>query len=213
METNAGHERVWSWAASQVEADARQQDANQLVGERVRAVRYFTLDYRRHGVHPELLDSGPRTISADSEWQEPTWLYDGFDAMDYGLEVATDSGAVFSLTWDPPGEREGIGLQPVQMLGSGVRDDADVAIWVVGDRAPSWAPLVGGQVVAVDLHYKPWDEKHGSLWCPHITLLGERGRVEIVMGDSEHGSLVPSADNIAVLHPGSALPRWSALSE
>jgi hypothetical protein len=52
---------------------------------------------------PELIDGRPRIIDAESEWSEPTWLYDGFDAMDYGLEVTTDSGAAFPLTWDPPG--------------------------------------------------------------------------------------------------------------
>jgi hypothetical protein len=203
-----GDERVWSWAASRVEADARQRDANELVGHRVRAVRYFTLDYRRHELHPELMESGPRVIDAESEWREPTWLYDGFDAVDYGFEVRTDSDAVFSLTWDPPGEREGIGLQRLPMLGSGVSGDADVAIWDVGERAASWMPMVGRRVLGVDLHYEAWDQEAGSLWCPHITLRGEHGRIEIVMGDSEHGVLVPSADNVAVLHPGRALPAW-----
>lgn len=38
-----------------------------LVGERVRAIRYFTMDYRRHELHPELIGSGPRTINDESE--------------------------------------------------------------------------------------------------------------------------------------------------
>jgi hypothetical protein len=182
-----------------------------LVGERVRAIRYFTLDYRRHELHPELIDGGPRIIDAESEWSEPTWLYDGFDAMDYGFEVITESGATFSLTWDPPGDQEGIGLQPAPMLGSSVRSDADVAIWTLGDRAASWAPLVGRLITRVDLHYVSWDEDRGSMWCPHITLYGEQGRVEVVMGDSQDGTLVPSADNVAVLHPGASLPAWLGL--
>jgi hypothetical protein len=48
-------------------------------------------------------------------------------------------------------------------------------------------------------------------WCPHITLRGEAGRVEVVMGDCDDGALVPSADNVAVLHPDKALPDWSSL--
>jgi hypothetical protein len=199
---------MWSWAASGAEADARRHDANKLVGEPLRGIHYFTLDYRRDELHPELIVDGPRTIDAESEWNDPTWLYDGFDAVDYGFEVITESGATFSLTWDPPGDHEGIGLQPIPMLGSGVRRDADLAIWVVGDRAASWTAMVGRLVAGVDLHYVPWDEERGSMWCPHITLHGEQGRVEVVMGDSQDGTLVPSADNVAVLHPDASLPAW-----
>jgi hypothetical protein len=203
-----GERRVWSWAASEAEAEVRRRDANELVGERIRAVRYYTLDYRREELHPELIDRGPRIIDAESEWTEPTWLYGGFDAMDYGLEVTADSGAAFSLTWDLPGDREGIGLQRTPMLGSGVRSDADVAIWDVGERASSWTPMVHRRVTGVDLHYVPWDEARGSLWCPHITLHCDEGQVEVVMGDSDNGRLLPSADNVAVLHPGTPLPAW-----
>ena len=212
MEIEARDERrTWSWAASEVEVEARRQDANQLVGERIRAVSYFMIDYRREELHPEMLGSGPRSVSAELEWHEPTWLYDGFDSLDYGFQVTTDSGAEFSLTWDPPGDREGIGLQRLPMLGGGVRRDADLAIWSVGDRAASWTSMVGRRVLGVDLHYRPWDVMPGSLWCPHITLHGEDGRVEIVMGESRHDALVFSSDNVAVLHPGSALPAWLSL--
>jgi hypothetical protein len=184
-----------------------------LVGERVRTIRYFTLDYRRHELHPELIDDGPRTIDDESEWNEPTWLYDGFDAVDYGFEVITESEARFSLTWDPPGEHEGIGLQPVPMLGSGVPSDADVAVWTLGDRAGTWTPMIGRLITAVDLHYVQWDQERGSMWCPHITLHSEQGRVEVVMGDSQDGTLVPSADNVAVLHTGASLPAWLGLKD
>lgn len=179
-----------------------------LIGERIRTVRYFTLDYRREELHPELIDSGPRVIDAKEELNDPTWLFDGFDALDYGLEMTTDSYATFPLTWDPPGDREGIGLQPTPMLGSGVRSDADVAIWDVGKRPSGWVPMVGRRVTGVALHYVPWDEGTGSLWCPHITLHFEEGPVEVVMADAHDGVLVPSADNVAVLHPGKSLPAW-----
>lgn len=145
-------DRVWSWAASKAEADARRQEALFLVGQRLTAVRYFTLDYRRFELRPDLVDRGPRLVEADSEWDVPTWSYNGFDAMDYGLEVTTDSGTVFSLTWDPPGECEGIGLQPEPMLGSAVRSDADVAIWDVTHRAASWVPVIHRRITGIDLH-------------------------------------------------------------
>ena len=44
--------------------------------------------------------------------------------------------------------------------------------------------------------------------CPHITLQGESGRVEVVMGDSQDGVMVRSADNVEVLHPDTPLPDW-----
>ncbi|MFF0266076.1 hypothetical protein [Kribbella sp. NPDC004536] len=147
-------------------------------------------------------------VEGEVEWREPTWLGDGFDAVDYGLEIATDSGAVFSLTWDPRGEQEGIGLQRIPMLGSGVRSDADVAIWDVGARGASWVSLIDGRVTGVELHYVPWDEATGSFWCRRITLHGSDTPVEVVMGDSQDGVLVPSAETVAVLHPGTAVPVW-----
>lgn len=201
-----GERRARSWAASDAEVEARRRAANELVGERIRAVRYFTLDYLRHELHPELMNSGPRIIDAESEWNEPTWRHDGFDAMDYWLEITADSGAAFSLTWDLPGDGEGIGLQRAPMLGSGITRGADVAIWDVGERAPSWAPMVDRRVTGVDLHYVPWDEGRGSSWCRHITLHCEDGQVQVVMGDADGGLLVPSANNVAVLHRGTSLP-------
>lgn len=203
-----GNGRVWSWAASAGQVEARRREANQLVGQRIQTVRYFTIDYLRHELHPELVDCGPRTVEAESEWSRPTWRYDGFDAMDYGVEVTTEAGDTFSLTWDPPGDHEGIGVQPVPMLGSGVHRDAYVAIWSVGNRVPTWATIVGLPLTAIHLHYYPWDAERGSMWCPHITFHSERGRVEVVMGDVRDGVLVPSADNIAVLHPGTPMPAW-----
>lgn len=201
--------RVWSWAASASEADARRHEANALRGETVRAVRYYTLDYRRHELHPELIDHGPRIVEAESEWDEPTWLFCGFDALDYGFELTTDSGAVFSLTWDPPGDHEGIGLQPVPMLGSAIGREADVAVWDVSHRAVGWKPLLGRRVTAIDLHYVPWADEGESLWCRRITLHSEDADMQIVMGDSENGLLVPSADNVAILHPNRPLPTWA----
>lgn len=164
--------------------------------------------YRRFELRPDLVDRGPRLIEADSEWDDPTWRYTGFDAMDYGLEVTTDSGTTFSLTWDPPGEYEGIGLQRQPMLGSAVRSDADVAIWDVTHRAVSWVPMIHRRITGIDLHYVPWDADSGSLWCPHITFHSEGGDVHVVMADSDDWRMVPSANNVAVLHPGKPLPKW-----
>lgn len=202
-------ERRWSWAESRVEADARRREADELVGHRIQVVRYVTLDYRREELHPELLGSGPRLITDESEWDVPTWQHDDFDAIDYGFEITTESGLAFSVTWDPPGDRQGIGLRRLPLLGSGVRADADVAVWTVTGCAV-WTPVVGTVVTGVDLHYVPWDEQGGSLWCPRITLHCGLSLVEVVSADSVAGVLNPSADNVAVLHAGTAPPAWTS---
>lgn len=203
-----GSKRVWSWAPSPAEAQARRTEANALVGERIQAVRYFNIDYRRFELQPELVDQGPREIDAEDEWDAPTWRFAGFDTLDYGLEIATTSGLVFSLTWDPPGDHEGIGLQPTPMIGSGVRPDAYVAVWDLSCARGSWTHIIGTRVTRVDLHYLPWDKAGGPLWCPRITICCERGSVDVVMGTARDGQLVPSADDVAVLHPGQPLPPW-----
>lgn len=99
------------------------------------------------------------------------------------------------------------------MLGSGVARHADVAMWTVGERAVNWAAMVGTRISAVDLHYVPWTEGDEGQWCPHITFHGEHARVDVVIGDARDGQLVPSADNVAVLHAGTALFAWITISE
>src|SRR6266545_4698022 len=54
---------------------------------------------------------GLRHIVEAGEWRNPTWRYPGFDSVDFGLELETESGSVFSVTWAPPGMYEGIGLR------------------------------------------------------------------------------------------------------
>jgi hypothetical protein len=213
MDFEAGDGRVWSWAASPAEAEARRREADELVGQRIRQIHYYTLDYGHDQRHSQPAGPGPRLIGAEAEaeWIAPPWLYDGFDALDYGIEIVTESGATFFLTWDHPEQGEGIGLQPVAMLGSGTDADVDagVAVWDVGARAVSWAPVVGRKLTGVELHYVPCGEEPGSLWCPHIAFHSEAGLVEVILGDSsEQDALVPSSDHVAVLHPGTPLPEW-----
>ncbi len=69
--------------------------------------------------------------------------------------------------------------------------------------------MVGTRITSVDLHYIPWDAESESFWCPHITIRGQDSAVEVILADSEGGALTPSADNVAVLHLGKALPDWN----
>lgn len=199
--------RVWSWSATGEEVAERRGHVEGLVGHRIRTVRYYTLDYLRWELHPELTDTGARLILDESEWEHPTWQFDGFDAFDYGFEMLTDSGSAWSLTWDPPGDHEGIGLRNQPMFGRAVRPEADVAVWDV-TRTATWAPLLQGSIEAVELHYEAWDVEGSGFWCPHISLRSQRSQLEVIMGDSDRGALVPSADNVAVLWPSTPLPDW-----
>lgn len=196
---------VWSWSATEAEVAKKQDWAAQFVGQRIIGVRYFTLDYERGRLAANLINTGPRLIRDREELEHPTWRHAGFDAIDYGLEFRTDRGHTVSLTWDPPGQHEGIGLHDCAMLGSLVAEDADVAIADVSGDTRVWADLLDGALAGVELHYRPWPS--GGFWCERITFVG-RTRVDIVLGDASDGVLVPAADNVAIVHPGSCVPEW-----
>jgi len=127
--------------------------------------------------------------------------------VDFGLELETESGSVFSVTWDPPGMYEGIGLREQPLLGTGVRADAAVAVWDVTGRS-GWAALRGAEILDVRPNYQPWDEHVGSYWCPRITVAFPSATVDLLLGDAgPNQQLVPSADNIAIafdLNPAGA---------
>src|ERR1700736_3124216 len=101
-------DRVWSWVSTQEEVDDRLRRARQLAGSRLRAVRYFDIDYERWSIAPESL--GPREVVDAQEWLKPNWAHPAYDSIDYGLEFETDTGRIFSVTWDNPGKVEGIGI-------------------------------------------------------------------------------------------------------
>lgn len=129
----------------------------------------MTIDYQREQFHPELIDSGVRLIEDARELERPTWRYDGFDAVDFGVEPETLDGEIWSLTWDPPGNHEGIGIRKAPLIGSVVVPDGLTAVW--------------------------------------------EARLEVVMGDHEHGRLVASANNVAILAPETLLPPWPDLAD
>jgi hypothetical protein len=189
-------QRVWSWAASQREVAERVRHAGRLVGQRLTVVRYVDIDYRRDRVAPGW--EGLRHIVEAAEWRNPTWRYPGFDSVDFGLELETESGSVFSVTWDPPGMHEGIGLREQPLLGTGVRADAAVAVWDVTGRS-GWAALHRAEILDVRPHYQPSDAHEGSYWCPRITIAFPLATVDLLLGDAgPTQQLVPSADNIAI---------------
>jgi hypothetical protein len=107
---------------SREERQERVRHARMLVGLRLAAVRYFDIDYFRHEVVAN--HAGPREITNPAEWRDPIWSCSGFDSVDFGIELEMLGGRVFSVTWDPPGMREGIGMREVPLRGTGLRADA-----------------------------------------------------------------------------------------
>ncbi len=195
-----------SWAATKSVVRAYQHRAQHLVGRTVVKVRYYEIDYRQQELYPELVGSGLREIGHGPEWNEPPWAASSFDSVDFGIELTLDDANVVSLTWETPSEHEGLCLVPTPMLHVGMRPATDMAVWNI-THATAWEPMISEPLTRVDLHYIPWDERGTGFWCPRVTLQSQSA-IEIILGDAHNGVLVPSADNLAVLHPGTPLPDW-----
>ncbi|MBB4965685.1 hypothetical protein [Saccharothrix violaceirubra] len=204
-------ERFRSWAADEDEVRHRRRHAERLTGQHIVAVRYYDIDYRREEFAPDA--SGPRTVDDETEWANPTWRYPGFDAVDFAVELETAAGEVYTLTWDLPGHWESLGIHNAPAIGEVVSTEASVAIWNVGDRTKTWAPMTRTPLTGIDLHYHPWPAPVGGFWCSRITLHTATTTLHIVLGDAGRDGLTSSADNLAILHPTTPIPNWpTALS-
>src|SRR5437763_8323129 len=104
----------WSWAASSEEADDFQSEAAELIGETVAAVRYVNLDYLAEQFRGQA--RGPRLIESSAEWAEATWRHPSCDTVDWAVELLTQSGRYFTVSWDSPGMQEGIGLRKLSAI-------------------------------------------------------------------------------------------------
>jgi hypothetical protein len=202
--------RALSWVRTAAEIAPRREHAARLIGERLVEVRYYDIDYTRWTVAPEY--RGHRLIEQEAEWLDPSWRCEGFDAVDHGIELETDAGRVFSVTWDPPGDQEGIGLQELPLAGISVCVQADIAVWPVG-RPGRWRDVLGQQIRDVQLHYQPWDQQSwddaDAFWCPRITLVWAHTQIDVVLGDWDaEGRFRSSADNLAVVFDPGGLPDW-----
>lgn len=178
-------------------------NTRRVIGSAIDRVRYIDIDYERDQRAAGLI--GPRVIVDDDEWSEPTWQFPDCDSIDFGLELETRDGRLFSVTWDPPGLREGIGLREEPLLGTGVRVDGATAIWDVTNTS-GWVHLLGRATSDVVLHCLPWGDP-GGFWCPRITLRFPGATVELLLGEGgPNRELGPSADNVAVLFDPDAFP-------
>ena len=199
-------DRTWGFAESRAEVERRKDEAASLVGEQFVEARYYTLDYRRDQLRGGL--TGLHWITAEAEWDEPTWSTPRCDSLDYGVELRTRTGRLFSITWDPPGWREGMGISETPFVETVLRPAADVAAWEVTSQ-PNWATLLRSPVTSVDLNFIPWDRTTDQHWCTRVTIrLGDKTVIMMLGEGTAEGRIEPSADNIAVLFDESQLPAW-----
>jgi hypothetical protein len=199
----------WSWVATLAEVEEAREHAKRLIGLRLAEVRYVNLDYllkdRPDG------SRGPRLATSEDDWHEPTWRYDFGDSVDYGVELETTCGRLFTVTWDSPGWHQGIWVREVPLIGEAVLAEANVAVWNVS-RAGRWNRFVGPVVGDVSLVYKPWAPDDGY-WCSRITVTILDSDIQLLLGEGQADQqLHPSADNISILFPPSRLPEWELLS-
>jgi len=189
--------RIWSWVPTTEDREERLTHARRLVDLEVANVRYLNIDYSRWNLVPEHL--GPRHIADAQEWLEPTWRYRDCDSIDFGVELETKDHRVFSVTWDPPGDQEGLGIREQPLLGSALTADADVAVWDVTTHS-GWPALTGRPMNDVTMHYENWGRPGEGFWCRHISVqIGTTG-VEFLLAEGQvDGSIGPSADNVAVM--------------
>jgi hypothetical protein len=195
----------WSWVTTEDAVNERREHARELVGQQLSSVTYVTMDYRR--LDEDHTTQGPRWIRDDAELAAPTWHEETFDAVDYGVELATVSGQVFTVSWDSPGWHEGIWIRKVSALGSACTEDAAVALWDVS-RTSRWTDLVDGVITDLMLHYRP--VAGDGYWCSRIDLrIGDRS-AHMLLGEASGGQrLVPSGDNVAVVFSPKQLPEWA----
>lgn len=197
--------RPISWAATEAERDLRISRAQGLAGSRITAVRYYDIDYDRETVAPGTV--GPRHMVDDADSHDSPWCSTSCHSIDFGLEIDTDRSGTLSIAWDPPGHYpnlqadgtiEGISIEAERLVGSAIREDAEVAVWDVTVRT-GWAAHVGATIETIDLRYESWGIS-GAWWCPRITLGLSSGRVELLLGEVDpDGSISRSPDNLVVV--------------
>ena|ERR1022692_713781 len=175
--------------------------ASRLVGQRLVRVEYVNIDYFGWNLgHTD--QTVRRQIAEPAEWSEPAWDAGAFHHLDFGLEFTTADGELWGVSWDSPGpDGESITLWPGRVNEVG-------AVWDVTQREP-WRSLIQSEVSQVALRYHPSDVESGGFWCTRVSLSFGSTAVEVLLGDRDaSGSLVPSADNIAVIVGPTGLPVW-----
>ena len=169
------------WVADEAARQADERRLAALVGRRVVGTRYAELDY--------------------GDTLYPAWRGEGFDSLDYGLEIDLDDDTTWSFIWLQAGHNEGLlafegTLKPTQL-----RNDAG-RFWDAGDGS-GWASVVGRPIRAVEGAWlrHTWNVRGQSDLCVLTWVLHFDGdsAVVITLGDrDEDGSYRYSHENVAV---------------
>ena len=106
----------------------------ELVGLEITRVRYHEIDYRD-------ADDQPLAVP---QWN---WCPD-LDSLDHGLDLTTEDGAVFHVTWGAEFTQYGVTVQTDPL-----HDVTAVRVWDVTSES-RWAPLVGRRIVAADVFWE-----------------------------------------------------------
>lgn len=180
------------WAVDEAARASDEQRVAALVGRRVVGVRYFELPWSELGGPPG-----------------PAWPGEGFDALDFGLELDLDDGSTWSFIWLQAGENEGLlaydgPLQPTQLRQHPGR------IWDVGEES-GWRDILGRPVVRVDGAWLRYTSdvrgrfgrrfRRRSSLCVHTWVLrfaGDRAVVVALGERAEDGSYRYIHENVAV---------------
>jgi hypothetical protein len=182
-----------SWTTSAASRDEWIAFVRELVeGSTLASVRYVDIDYRRHELG--IGSVGPRTITEPSEWSAPTYEFPGGHTIDYGVEFVTTESDVWSVTWIPPGQVEGLAID---RGGIGLHASGDIAVWEVSGRAP-WRECMGQRIVQVEPEFEPWDGAD-TWWCRRIRIRFQSVVVEFLLAQGlPDGSAKASMDNLVV---------------
>jgi hypothetical protein len=182
---------VTAWVGD--EAARRRRDLelqNQLVGHRIKGVRYIELRYEGH--------------------PGPMWGGASFDSLDYGLELDLDNGTTWSVIWMQHGPNEALLVDEGPLAPIHLRADAATAVWDVTERWDALGPGSISRITSVWTRhgFGPAYDSSGQQVAPAgksdmclLTLLlrGPDGReTAITLGEDIDGGYAYTADNVSV---------------
>ena len=203
----SSHGQDLGFASDERELVDRRAAARSLVGQRIVRVTYVDIDYRGWDLGYRDQPSR-RTITDAAEWSDPTWDAGTFHHVDFGIELTTDRGESWGITWDSPSPVDGESIRLQRELVS-----EDGAVWDVTEWEP-WHSCLSSAISDVVLRYHRWSDDSPGFWCTRISMFFNDARVEVLLGDRDQAaSPTPSADNIAVLLDPEALPEWERIDD
>jgi hypothetical protein len=172
--------------------------ARRLVGGRITGVRYFEIDYWRIArADSDEVQRGGRVVTSAEEWTEPSWRASDCDSVDFGAELTTENGAVFSAVWVMADDNEGLSFRQEPLRPKRLEADGAFALWDV-ERAGRWSPFIVSPVKDVRLCWtRPFSSS--DLCCHAIELLFDSGLVVLTLGEQRSGEFSYASDNLAAV--------------